>query len=104
MQRVAVRGGVKALVALTYVVMIAMNVAANALPINGRTTAAVSDSYPNLFAPAGITFAIWGVIYLLLGAHVLYQLGCSLRPAMVRTPPASPSWSGWGCCSRSRRW
>ncbi len=75
MQRVAVRGGVKALVALTYVVMIAMNVAANALPINGRTTAAVSDSYPNLFAPAGITFAIWGVIYLLLGAHVLYQLG-----------------------------
>ena len=59
----------------TYVAMIAMNALANALPINGRTTGGVSDAYPNLFAPAGLTFAIWGVIYLLLGAHVLYQLG-----------------------------
>ncbi|MFP5415477.1 MAG: tryptophan-rich sensory protein, partial [Actinomycetes bacterium] len=30
---------------------------------------------PNLFAPTALTFSIWGVIYLLLGAHVLYQLG-----------------------------
>lgn len=66
---------VKALVAGTYVVMIAMNALANALPINGRTTGEVSDAYQNLFAPAGLTFSIWGVIYLLLGAHVLYQLG-----------------------------
>lgn len=66
---------VKALVAITYVAMIAVNVLANALPINGRTTGAISDAYQNLFAPAGLTFAIWGVIYLLLGAHLLYQLG-----------------------------
>lgn len=65
----------KALVGLTYVAMIVVNVLANALPINGRTTGGVSDAYQNLFAPAGLTFAIWGVIYLLLGAHVLYQLG-----------------------------
>jgi hypothetical protein len=70
-----IKTSVKALVALTYVVMIAVNVLANALPINGRTTGAISDAYQNLFAPAGLTFAIWGVIYLLLGAHVLYQLG-----------------------------
>ena len=57
----------KALVAFTYVAMIAVNVLANALPINGRTTGAISDAYENLFAPAGLTFAIWGVIYLLLG-------------------------------------
>ena len=69
------RTPVKALVVATYVAMIAMNVLANVLPINGRTTGAVSDAYPNLFAPAGLTFAIWGVIYLLLGAHLLYQLG-----------------------------
>ena len=55
--------------------MIAANGAANALPLNGRRTGEVSDSYPNLFTPAGVTFSIWGVIYLLLGAHVLYQLG-----------------------------
>jgi hypothetical protein len=69
------RTSVKALVVLTYVAMIAVNVLANALPINGTTTGAVSDAYQNLFAPAGLTFAIWGVIYFLLGAHVLYQLG-----------------------------
>lgn len=66
---------IRVLVLVTYLAMIAANVLANALPINGRTTAEVSDSYANLFAPAGITFSIWGVIYLLLGAHVLYQLG-----------------------------
>lgn len=36
------------------------------LPLSGKTTAAISDEYPNLFVPAGQTFAIWGVIYLLL--------------------------------------
>lgn len=66
---------VKVLVVLTYLVMIATNALANALPINGRSTGEVSDSYPNLFAPAGVTFSVWGVIYLLLAAHVLYQLG-----------------------------
>jgi hypothetical protein len=69
------RTPVKALVVATYVAMIAVNVLANVLPINGRTTGGVSDAYPNLFAPAGLTFAIWGIIYLLLGAHLLYQLG-----------------------------
>ncbi|PKQ32485.1 MAG: lantibiotic ABC transporter permease [Actinobacteria bacterium HGW-Actinobacteria-2] len=81
MQRPAVRLTTKVLVAVTFVVMIAMNAAANALPINGRTTAAVSDSYPNLFAPAGITFSIWGVIYLLLAGYVLYQFGLFAKPS-----------------------
>ena len=62
-------------VLLTYLAMIATNVLANALPLNGRRTGEVSDSYPSLFTPAGVTFSVWGVIYLLLGAHVLYQLG-----------------------------
>ena len=75
MQGPTVKTSVKALVVITYVAMIVVNVLANALPINGRTTGAISDAYENLFAPAGLTFTIWGVIYLLLGAHVLYQLG-----------------------------
>ena len=65
---------VKALVAVTYLAMVGMNVLANVLPLNGRRTGEVSDAYPSLFTPAGFTFAIWGVIYLLLGAYVLYQL------------------------------
>ncbi|AQT82750.1 lantibiotic ABC transporter permease [Mycolicibacterium litorale] len=69
------RGPIKALVLLTYAAMVTMNVLANALPLNGRRTGEVSASYPSLFTPAGITFSIWSVIYLLLGLHVLYQLG-----------------------------
>lgn len=62
-------------VVITYLGMILVNALANILPINGITTGDVSDAYPNLFAPAGITFAIWGVIYLLLAGYTVYQLG-----------------------------
>ena len=66
---------IKLLVVVTFVAMVTVNALANILPINGIGTGAVSDSYPNLFAPAGLTFAIWGLIYLLLAAYTLYQLG-----------------------------
>lgn len=65
----------KVLVVVTFLVMVTINILANILPINGVTTGQVSDSYRNLFAPAGFTFAIWGLIYLLLAGHILYQLG-----------------------------
>jgi len=55
------------------ILMLTLNGLANALPINGVTTGGVSDQYDNLFTPAGLTFAIWGVIYLLLTAFVIYQ-------------------------------
>jgi hypothetical protein len=47
-------------------VTIVINILANTLPLNGMNTGELSDFYPNLFTPAGITFTIWGVIYLLL--------------------------------------
>ena len=50
-----------------------MNYLANSLPINGKTTGQLSDSYPNLFVPSGITFSIWGVIYLLVAAYCVIQ-------------------------------
>ena len=59
---------------LSFAAMVTVNVLANILPINNRTTGALSDSYPNLFVPAGLTFAIWGVIYLLLLLFSVYQL------------------------------
>lgn len=58
----------------TYIGMIVINALANILPINGRGTGEISDAYDNLFAPAGLTFSIWGLIYLLLFAYVIYQL------------------------------
>lgn len=69
------RLGVKFFVVITFIAMIVVNYLAQTLPINGVTPGQVSDSYPNLFAPAGLTFSIWGIIYLLLGVYTLYQLG-----------------------------
>ncbi|MDT4762092.1 tryptophan-rich sensory protein [Sphaerochaeta sp. PS] len=68
-------GPTSILVTITFIMMVTVNALANILPIAGITTGAVSDSYPNLFAPAGITFTIWGLIYLLLALYTLYQLG-----------------------------
>jgi len=58
---------------VAYLAMITVNCLANILPIGGNNTAQVSDSYPNLFAPIGFTFAIWGIIYVALCAYVTYQ-------------------------------
>lgn len=62
------------LVLIMYMVMILFNILANALPINKVTTAEVSEAYANLFTPAGITFSIWLLIYILLLGYTLYQL------------------------------
>lgn len=53
--------------------VVAVNVMANALPLNGKTTAELSDAYPNLFVPAGYVFSIWGIIYILLLVFTVYQ-------------------------------
>lgn len=66
---------IKLIVVVTFLTMVVMNLLANILPINGVTTGQVSDSFENLFAPAGVTFSIWGLIYLLLGGYTLYHLG-----------------------------
>lgn len=62
----------KFLVLFAFILMVGMNGLANALPINGITTGELSDAYPNLFTPAGLTFSIWGLIYLLLGIYTVY--------------------------------
>lgn len=59
---------------LLFLIMIGVNALANILPINGISTGEVSDKYATLFAPAGFTFAIWGVIYILLLFFVLYGI------------------------------
>lgn len=58
---------------IAFGVMVLMNYLANALPINDKTTGQLSGQYPNLFVPAGITFSIWGIIYLMLLVFVVVQ-------------------------------
>jgi len=58
---------------------VVVNALATILPINNITTGELSDLYPNLFVPTGLTFAIWGLIYVLLGIFVIYPLIPSVR-------------------------
>jgi hypothetical protein len=53
-----------------FALVVAVNALANILPINGVNTGVLSDEIPNLFVPAGLTFSIWGLIYLLLAGYV----------------------------------
>ena len=54
--------------------VLVVNFLANALPIGGNTTKEVSDALPNYFTPAPFTFAVWGMIYLLLLLFTVYQI------------------------------
>jgi hypothetical protein len=56
---------------ILFIGVIAVNALANILPINGYNTGQVSAFYPNAFVPAGFTFSIWGVIYLLLLSYTI---------------------------------
>jgi hypothetical protein len=55
--------------------VVMVNALANILPINGYNTGQISAFYPNYFVPAGFTFSIWGLIYLLL---LLYTITISI--------------------------
>ena len=59
---------------LLFFIVIATNALANILPINGYNTGQISAFYPNYFVPAGFTFSIWGIIYLLLIGFVFCSL------------------------------
>lgn len=58
---------------IALVTILTINALANILPINGMNTGEISALYPSLFTPAGFTFSVWSVIYLLLIGFVLAQ-------------------------------
>ena len=52
-----------------------------------RKTGAVSDKYPTDITPAGGTFAIWGVIYFLQIAWIIYSISLIFRPTAANILP-----------------
>jgi hypothetical protein len=50
-----------------------VNSLANILPLNGRNTGQISDSFHVYFVPAGYVFSIWGVIYIGLIAYAVFH-------------------------------
>jgi hypothetical protein len=72
-----------------------VNTAANTLPINGQLTAEISDRFSVFVIPAGYVFAIWGVIYVLLGAFTTWQaLPRNREDATLRSLGWLPALSG----------
>jgi tryptophan-rich sensory protein len=56
-----------------FVVMVAINALAGSTTfLNGKLSGEISDLYPTLITPAGFTFSIWGIIYLLL-VFIVFQ-------------------------------
>jgi translocator protein len=58
---------------VAFITTLIVNGLSNTTLIGGKTTAEVSNSYPTLITPAGYVFAIWGIIYILLGVFLVYQ-------------------------------
>ena len=59
---------------LLFILTIIVNsIAGSTTLIGGTDTATVSNNNPTLITPAGYVFSIWGIIYILLGAFVVYQ-------------------------------
>jgi translocator protein len=61
-------------IAAFIVTIIVNSLAGSTTLIGGQQTAAVSDKFPTLVTPAGYVFSIWGIIYVLLGAFVVYSV------------------------------
>ena len=70
---------------LLFAGMLVMNYLANALPLNNKSTGELSDSFPNLFVPAGVTFSIWGIIYILLVAYCVILFTGSSKEVISET-------------------
>ena len=58
---------------LAYIVTLALNAAATTIPLGGQATNVISDSFHVYVIPAGYVFAIWGLIYTLLGVFTVWQ-------------------------------
>jgi benzodiazapine receptor len=59
---------------LAFVLTVLVNgLAGSTTILAGKNTAQVSDANQTLIAPAGYVFAIWGIIYILLGIFVVFQ-------------------------------
>jgi hypothetical protein len=67
-----------------FAAVLVVNTLASTIGINGSLTGALSDGIPNLFVPSGLTFSIWGVIYLFLLLFIIWQFRKTAIPALGR--------------------
>jgi translocator protein len=66
-------------IVVTFLVTVAVNASANILPLNGLTTAEISDRFQVFVTPAPYVFGIWALIYLGQAAFTTHQARPSRR-------------------------
>lgn len=80
---------------LAFLLVMVSNTAANAVPLNGQMTKEISDRFQVYVTPEGYVFAIWGLIYVLLGAFTTWQaLPRNREDATLRRLGYLPALSG----------
>jgi len=86
---------------LSLMVVIAVNAAANIVPINGMRTGEISALYPTGFTPAGWVFRIWSLIYIgllvyaftaLFGTRPLRMRAATIAPLFLLNAAANVGW------------
>lgn len=60
-------------VVVSFILTLTLNTLAVTLPLFGRSTKQISDSFPSFFTPTGLTFSIWGVLYLSQLVFTVFQ-------------------------------
>jgi hypothetical protein len=71
---------------LAVIITIVVNALAIILPLNGKTTQELSDALPNFFVPAGLTFSIWSIIYILWIVFAVYQARDMFKKEEIKMP------------------
>lgn len=69
-------------IAAGVLITIVVNMLAVLLPLNGKSTASISDQFQVYFVPANYVFSIWSLIYLGLIGFTIYQF--VLKPAQYK--------------------
>jgi hypothetical protein len=92
-------GQLRVAVAAGYAVLLAVNGIFGSGAFGVPTNAEVSDAYPTNVTPAGVTFAIWGPIFLLQGAGTVLMaagkapmLGSKVAPLWLATWAFECAW------------
>lgn len=81
--------------------VLAVNAAANILPINGVNTGEISARYPTGFTPAGWVFSIWALIYIGLVAFAVFAArGRNVTASRIRD--IEPAY--WLSCGANAVW
>ncbi|WP_019243504.1 MULTISPECIES: tryptophan-rich sensory protein [Bacillus] len=64
---------------VTFILVLIVNFFAETIPLNDQTTGEISNKLDVILTPAGFTFSIWIVIYILVGIWVFRQIPSNRR-------------------------